>query len=164
MKRKASTLEQLLTDFFDMMSRDINTCIPGVVERKNSDNTVEVKPAIKKVYSDGRVVELPLLLDVPVLYPFSSKFSLSWPLEKGDPVIVIFSQRSIERWKSRGGVQLPGDRRHHDLSDGFCLPCGAYKGQQTVDTSDFVMEYGDAIITMKESGQVDINGNFTVDK
>lgn len=159
MKRKASTLEQLLQDFHDMLSRELNTCIPGIVEKKNSDNTVDVQPAIKRVYSDGKVVDLPLLVEVPVLYPFSSKLSMSWPLVKDDPVIVFFSQRSIENWRKSGGLVKPGDRRHHHLSDAFCMPAGAHVGAQTVDSAKFVLEYEGGKIEIDGSGNVNVNGS-----
>jgi len=163
-KERPDSLEELLEQWFDTLSKNINTVMPGVVEKKNSDNTVDVRPAIKRKYQDGLELELSLLLNVPVLYPYSSKMSLSWPLEKGDPVVCIFSQRDLENWKEAGGVVSPGTTRHHDISDGFCFPAGAYPGQQNVDDNKLILKYNNAEVTIDQNDQVSINGHLTIDK
>lgn len=136
--------------------------MPGVVEKKNVDNTVNVRPAIKKIYADGKKLEYSLLMNVPVMYPQGAAFRMTWPLAKNDPVWLVFSQASIEKWKKSGGVVLPGDQRHHFESDCVCYPGGAHVGGLEMD-NEFLMKYRDSEIKINAQSQVSINGNLTVD-
>jgi hypothetical protein len=67
-------------------------------------------------------VTIPLLLDVPVLFPGAGGYALTYPVKAGDEGLVILASRCIDSWWTRGGVQAQAELRMHDLSDGFFLP------------------------------------------
>ena len=103
------------------------TSLPGVVTRFDADAlTCEVQPCIqgKVVKEDGTVdvVNLPLLLDCPVVFPHAGGCSLTFPVKAGDEVLVVFASRAIDFWWAYGGIQPPAEVRMHDLSDGFVIP------------------------------------------
>ena len=102
--------------------------IPGIVQSYNlSTNTAEIQPAIRErvVREDGTIeyVNLPLLINVPVVFPQARGVGITFPIKKNDEVLVIFSDLSIDNFWEKGSVQNPVEVRRHDLSDGIAIPC-----------------------------------------
>lgn len=99
--------------------------LPCIVQSFNADAvTIEAQPAIKwRVNEDGidKTVPLPLLVDVPVIFPRGGGATLTFPIKAGDECLVIFADRCIDYWWQSGGVQEAVDPRKHNLSDGFAL-------------------------------------------
>lgn len=103
------------------------TALPGIVQSVDlAAMTCEVQPAIQGSIEDenGDVtfVNLPLLVDVPIVFPSAGGFTITLPLEKNDEVLVVFSCRCIDAWWQSGGVNRAVELRMHDLSDGFAIP------------------------------------------
>lgn len=105
---------------------DTHTCLPGIIKSFDAaTQTATVQAAIKRQFildddSDGWV-ELPLCVDVPVHFPAGGGFVLTFPVADGDECLVVFSERAIDFWWDRGGVQEPSEYRLHDLSDAFAI-------------------------------------------
>ena len=59
---------------------------------------------------------------VPVCFPGSGGWKVTFPISKGDTGLLIFCSRSIDRWLSEGGSVDPQDDRTHDLSDAVFVP------------------------------------------
>ena len=102
------------------------SALPCIVESYNADAvTITVQPAIqipiRTLEGDIELVDLPLLLDVPVMFLCAGGFTITHPIKKGDECFVVFSDRNIDNWWQQGGVQPPFDTRKHDLSDGFAF-------------------------------------------
>lgn len=100
--------------------------IPGIIQSFDPDAvTAVVQPAIKGAEKDESGAEvsvnLPLLVDVPVVFPRGGGCTLTFPVSEGDECLVIFADRCIDFWWQSGGVQEPVDGRMHDLSDAFCI-------------------------------------------
>ena len=102
------------------------TAMPGIVESFDpAAETVSVQPAIRGriLQPDGteKLVALPLLVDVPVVFPGGGGFTLTFPVKPGDECLVVFGSRCIDAWWQLGGLGDPLETRQHDLSDGFAL-------------------------------------------
>ncbi len=102
------------------------TTLPGIVTAVDLVKmTCSVQPAIQGTVTDESgartAVNLPLLADVPILFPRAGNFILTMPLAANDEVLVVFSSRCIDAWWQSGGVQRPMEARMHDLSDGFAI-------------------------------------------
>ncbi|EOH6248394.1 Gp138 family membrane-puncturing spike protein [Klebsiella pneumoniae] len=100
--------------------------MPGIIQSFDPDAvTAVVQPAIKGAEKDESGAEvsvnLPLLVDVPVVFPRGGGCTLTFPVKAGDECLVIFADRCIDFWWQSGGVQEPVDERMHDLSDAFCI-------------------------------------------
>jgi len=67
-------------------------------------------------------VNLPPLVDCPVVFPSGGGATLSFPLRAGDEVLVVFGSRCIDAWWQSGGIQQQAEMRMHELSDGFVIP------------------------------------------
>jgi hypothetical protein len=103
------------------------SALPGIVVSFNAEaQTCEVQPAIKAVIRDPlgaeNWVDLPVLPDVPVVFPRGGGYALTFPIQPGDECLVVFSSRCIDAWWQSGGTQQQIEQRLHDLSDGFCIP------------------------------------------
>ncbi|EIT5381619.1 hypothetical protein L2J44_003818 [Salmonella enterica] len=104
----------------------LRVSMPGIVQSFDPDTvTAVVQPAIKGYEPDSNGVNqstvLPLLVDVPVVFPRGGGCTLTFPVKAGDECLVIFADRCIDFWWQNGGVQEPVDDRVHDLSDAFCI-------------------------------------------
>ncbi|MFM3378852.1 Gp138 family membrane-puncturing spike protein [Klebsiella pneumoniae subsp. ozaenae] len=104
----------------------LRVAMPGIIQSFDPDAvTAVVQPAIKgaeKDESGAQVsVNLPLLVDVPVVFPRGGGCTLTFPIKEGDECLVIFADRCIDFWWQSGGIQEPVDERMHDLSDAFCI-------------------------------------------
>ncbi|HGS5999993.1 TPA: Gp138 family membrane-puncturing spike protein [Klebsiella quasipneumoniae subsp. similipneumoniae] len=104
----------------------MHVSIPGIIQSFDPDAvTAVVQPAIKGAEKDESGAEvsvnLPLLVDVPVVFPRGGGCTLTFPVKAGDECLVIFADRCIDFWWQSGGVQEPVDERMHDLSDAFCI-------------------------------------------
>jgi Phage protein Gp138 N-terminal domain/GpV Apex motif len=104
------------------------TALPGIVQSFNpTQMTVVVRPTVQGLVLLPKAtkktwVNLPLLLDCPVVFPCAGGFALTLPIQAGDEVLVIFASRCIDAWWQQGGVQVQAELRMHDLSDGFAIP------------------------------------------
>ncbi|HHD2887225.1 TPA: Gp138 family membrane-puncturing spike protein [Klebsiella pneumoniae] len=160
--------------------------MPGIIQSFDPDAvTAVVQPAIKGAEKDESGAEvsvnLPLLVDVPVLFPRGGGCTLTFPVEAGDECLVIFADRCIDFWWQSGGVQEPVDGRMHDLSDAFCIvgPQSQAKkiggisttGAQlrTDDGSAFIEVAAGGDITATTAGsatinapEIVLNGNVTI--
>jgi hypothetical protein len=110
----------------DEVKNDIRVACPGIVQSFDPiEQTVTVQPAIreriKDQYGNFSYVNLPLIVDVPILFPRAGNFILTMPPQQGDEVLVIFGDMCEDAWWSNGGVQNPIEQRRHDLSDAFAL-------------------------------------------
>ena len=104
------------------MAKGLNCMMPGIIDSYDPEKqTAVVQPAIMRKFVGSDPEKLPLLLDVPVVFPAGGNHVLTFPITKGDECVVWFADRAIDRWWSSGGVQLPSEIRFHDLSDGFAF-------------------------------------------
>ena len=134
------------------------TALPGIVNGFDPvAMTVSVQPSVKGQVQDeaGKTsaVNLPLLVDVPVVFPAGGGFTLTHPVKSGDECLVVFASRCIDGWWQGGGVGGAPDERMHDLSDGIAMVCPrsqARKLSPPVDTENVQLrtDDGQAHVTM----------------
>jgi len=158
---KKTTQADLIKEIVDDSLYETNTAIPAIVDSFSaSDKTVDVTPALQKTFEDGSKLYLPQIKGVPVIYPQAANFAIVFPIAVGDSVLLIFSQRSIERWKERGGKLDPLDVRKHDLSDAVAIP-GLYKiaGGEAVEAGKVKIKYHDALIEIEETNRIKVSND-----
>ncbi|GKK06786.1 Gp138 family membrane-puncturing spike protein [Klebsiella quasipneumoniae] len=119
--------------------------IPGIIQSFDPDAvTAVVQPAIKGAEQDESGAEvsvnLPLLVDVPVVFPRGGGCTLTFPVKEGDECLVIFADRCIDFWWQSGGIQEPVDGRMHDLSDAFCIVGPQSQAKKISDISTSAVE------------------------
>lgn len=119
--------EEALRIALDGRQTQIWTSMPGLITAVDfSKMTCSVQPAIQGIVQDqngnDQNINLPLLVDVPIVFPSAGGFIITFPIKIGDEVLVSFSARCIDSWWQNGGIGIPLEIRMHDLSDGFAIP------------------------------------------
>jgi hypothetical protein len=121
------TFAMLLKQAIDNRLLDVHTALIGRIEKYDAHTQhADIQPMLKRVISanDGRMIQedLPLLVDIPVLFPRAGHFFISLPIQSGDYVQVIFNETSIDdfltesaptfvsnqRFTLQGAVAIPG--------------------------------------------------------
>lgn len=103
------------------------TSLPAIVQSfKAAQGTCTAQPTVKARVrgkaGDYAWVALPLLVDVPIVFPGAGGFLVTFPVKQGDECLIVFASRCIDGWWQQGGIQTQAELRMHDLSDGFAIP------------------------------------------
>lgn len=164
-------LDQLFQAAAEAVSFDTRVAMPGIVQEWDADQqTVSVQVAIReKISMSGteKEVEIPILVDVPVVMPRAGGYSLVFAPAKGDECLVVFADACIDAWWQSGGVQSQADARRHDLSDGFAiLGCWSQQRKPQIPSSGVRLQNDDGTAgisingtTVNIFGSVKINGS-----
>lgn len=153
-------LANVLKNASNQMMAQMHTCLPGVVVSYDyTKQKASVKPSIKRKYKDGRVDSLPVIVSVPVVWPRSSNASMTFPVNKGDGVLLVFSERALELWLTQGGETEPGDTRKYDLTDAIAIP-GLYPFSTpslAENNTDVLIKYNSTTVRITASGDVNVD-------
>jgi len=120
------TLEARLNAFFDFKMSGMFVCMVAEVLNtgKLEQCRIDVKPIVNHEYKDSTVVEYPTILSVPVQFPSSSTSALTFPINQGDNVLLVFSQKGLDVFKSGAtSAHDPIDMRSFDKRDAIAIPC-----------------------------------------
>lgn len=139
---RSPTLAELIRLAIASAQARIHVSLPGAVEAYDAARQVaDVKPLLRRnlVASDGTELDaesLPILMDVPVVFPRGGGGFQSWPLAKGDLVHLVFVERSMDQWLAGDGAEsTPPDFRMHSLSDAVAYP-GLYPAKRALSSAD----------------------------
>lgn len=162
--------------------KDVHTALPGIIDSFDAKTQLaSVRPAVKRVFrsSDGEgerldCVELPLVIRVPVVFPSGNGWHLTFPVKPGNECLLIFSERTIQEWRTQGGVREPSNKRFHSLTDGIAI-MGLHSEPQAIKnysqtaielrTNGNKISIDNGLTTLegnvKINGDVEINGDTT---
>lgn len=175
--------EHMSSQLYNTIFSMLRVSLPGIVQSFDPATctcTVQAAIAGQGVDEKGQSqsAPLPLLIDVPVIFPRGGGCTITFPVKAGDECLVVFSDRCIDFWWQNGGVQEPVDPRQHDLSDAFAFVGPQSQAQKisgisttsvqvrTDDGSSFIelMQGGNVNITtplLTVNGNVQVNGSVT---
>ncbi|WP_405423537.1 Gp138 family membrane-puncturing spike protein [Pantoea stewartii] len=175
--------EHMSSQLYNTIFSMLRVSLPGIVQSFDPATcTCTIQPAIagQGVDENGQIqsAPLPMLTDVPVIFPRGGGCTITFPVKAGDECLVVFSDRCIDFWWQNGGVQEPVDPRQHDLSDAFAIVGPQSQAQKisgisttsvqvrTDDGSSFIelMQGGNVNITtplLTVNGNVQVNGTVT---
>jgi hypothetical protein len=120
---RSPTQPELLRLAIEYHTRDLWTAMPGKVTKYDPVlQKADVKPLVQDLIAteDGEeIVEpLPIVTDVPIMFPRAGGFFMTMPVRVGDFCTLVFCSRSIDKYlEGSGGDVNPADFRTHDLSD-----------------------------------------------
>lgn len=145
----------------DRMS-EVYTSIPARVERVYHDKGLcDVQPVLQRTYTDGAVVNLPVVSNVPIAFYRAGKAYVSLPLKVGDYVNLTFSQRSLDVWLNKGGIVDPGDPRKFSLADAIAYP-GVYPITEPLtepSSENLIIRNDQSKIVLKPDGTIELVGS-----
>lgn len=165
-QRIPNNQQELYRQMFDAYGRQLRVAEPGIIEAFDATTqTVTVQLAIRERVQNPDTLEykwtaIPLLVDVPIMFPRAGGFVLTMPVQKGDECLVIFSDMCEDGWFQHGSVQNQAEIRRHDLSDGFCI-LGPWSQPNVIasystDSAQLRTEDGATYISLK-SGEIDLH-------
>lgn len=142
----------------EALRNELRVAMPGIVKGWDAGTqTVTVQLAIReKIINAGaeEEVQIPLLVDVPIVMPRAGGYSLVFAPKPGDECLVVFADSCIDGWYQSGGVQSQVDNRRHDLSDGFAiLGCWSQVNKPKIPSSGARLQNDDG------TAGISINGN-----
>ena len=122
-----TSLAQTFATLQTNLRRSMWTALPGRVQTFDpSKQSADIEPLVHDTWEgeDGtsQTGPLPVIPSVPVCFPGSGGWRVTFPVAKGDTGLLVFCARSIDRWLSEGGSVDPQDDRTHDLSDAVFVP------------------------------------------
>lgn len=123
-----TSLEQLVDGQIDFRLSSLYTAllceITQIRDTDRKELKIDVQPIVNKVYKDGEIQEYPQILSVPVKFPRSSRGGVTFPLVKGDTVLVVFAKNNIDVFK-QGATSShdPNDTRCFSIRDAIAIPC-----------------------------------------
>jgi hypothetical protein len=117
-------LSLLLRETIECYMTEVHTALPGVVKKYDpAARRADVQPSCKRKMPGGKYLDFPVIPDVPVLFPGSKKYTLHFPLDEGDEVLLVASERGTDSWKAKGGKGIEeSDPRRFDLQDCYAIP------------------------------------------
>lgn len=124
-------LSELLRMAIDDRLLGLHVAFPAKVTAYDATKqTVECVPQLNRSVpdGDGNFVSFPLpkLADVPLCFPRSSEFFITFPIEVGSFVFVICADRNIGKWREVGAQSDPGDLGTHTLDGAVAIPVGPF--------------------------------------
>lgn len=140
------TLDEVIREAIRASLLNVHTVMPGTVQSyDNLQNLASVQPSFKRKYvKDEEVQDLPIINNVPVAFPRAGDSAITFPLKKGDSVLLLFAERSMDKWLTDGGEVSPDDPRTHDLADAIAIP-GIYPKTDPIvgiDSDNLVVRKG----------------------
>jgi protein gp138 len=122
------TLPELLRAAVDAGLEEVWGAAPGTVlsydpATQSADVEVGVRRAVPSDRGAPVVERAPVVANVPVAFPGGGGFFVSFPLGVGDRVLLVFADRSIDRYRQTGTSADPGDRRALGPAGAIAVPC-----------------------------------------
>jgi len=146
---------EILQAFFDSRMENIHTVIPGEIVKYegHSQRKASVKPLVNLITRGGNSISLPVIDNVPVVFPGSGEFCLLFPLKRGDKCLILFAETGIGNYLSSSGKDTDADDiSRFSLTDAMCIP-GLWPFRQ--------VPVSPAIIEITSAGNIEIDNNNT---
>ncbi len=103
--------------------KDLYTCMPGIVESYDAETRrAVVKGTLRVVTTKKEEIEREAIHNVPVVFPSGGGFAMTFPLEQGDPVLLVYSQRGLTNWKKSLDVATPDMFGFLSEKDAIAIP------------------------------------------
>lgn len=100
---------------------EIHTCLPAKIKSFDPKTMrADVVLLAKKEINDNAVA-IPPIIECPVALMKAGPFVIRQPFEKGDPVLVVFGERAIDKLLITGNPEDPQLKRRHSLDDAIII-------------------------------------------
>lgn len=172
------TLNDAIKAALDYRLNNLHTCLPAeIISYDFTTQKALVQPLLNKVWASGSnstptngqsanmlSTPMPVLDNVPVVFPRSGGAGLTFPVNSGDTCLLVFCERSLDLWLTVGGQVNPDDNRKFDLSDAIAI-MGIFpfnESSTAENNNDVLLTYADSKIRIKQNGAILIETASTV--
>lgn len=150
---------------------NIHTALPGeIVSIDVTTCLATVKPKAQMQFTNGKVLDYPVISGVPVVIPQSpsSGAVIAFPVKAGDPCLLIFSEQTLDYWMGNG---TSASNVKYGLSGAIAIlglmktPSSDFK--EAVRDDKVIVRNGNASITLTNAtitirGDVKVEGNLLI--
>lgn len=158
-------LSQVIKSHIDNLETQLFTSLPAIIQSFDPETqTATVRPVGLEAYTDGISQPFPDNFKVPVIFPSAGGGSLTFPVKKGDEVLVTFSARNYDNWWDTSDPQvLASSQRFHDYNDAVIhLGLKSKSNSVKANTEDVELKFNDNVIRLKSDGTVQVESTSTV--
>lgn len=157
------TMAEVMRTVIERRLSEMHVCLPAkVVTYDKATQLASVEIQLQKLYEDGTLLSWPIISNVPVKHPRAqgTETFIHMPLQPGDDLVLVFSERSLDNWKTQGGMTDPNDRRKFSITDAFALIGGsAIPDAFTPETDDSIeIVNGDSKAIVHPDGKYELKG------
>ena len=158
MSKSTPTMARVIREAIDSALIDVHTAMVCCVQSYDpATQRADVVPQIRRPLESldtGEIEheDLPVLPNIPVAFPRAGNFFMSFPIKKGDFVLVVYNEYSIDQWLEKGRATAPGDIGHLTMTGGIALPLGPYPTSLALDTA----HADDAVIGEDDGTQIHV--------
>lgn len=142
----------------NILSKEIHTAMPAVVTAVSGTSpvTVSAKPLLRLVSIAGKQRAFPEIQGVLLLTYGTQDTAFLMPVQKNDLVLLVFCERSLEKWAmgTNPADTIPG--RHFEIADAFAIPFNLAlingsdpMADATYNNKDLVIKHKNSKMTMK---------------
>ena len=125
----------MLRESFSSYVRGLHVAIPAtVVEFDSKKQTAKVSIDILEQIGEQNT-NIATLEDVPFAFPRSGGFVITFPVNVGDKVQLLFQHRSIDKW-AIDGTKDQKDLRTHNINDSIASNLIAYPLNSAIEDFD----------------------------
>lgn len=123
---RTPTLAEVIRISLEAFAQGLMVSRPGrVVAIDAALQCVDVLPLLQErtVLEDGseQNERMPVVSRCPIVFPGGGGFRLSFPVAVGDQVLLLWTDRALDKWKQHGDEVDPIDLRRHHISDAIAL-------------------------------------------
>lgn len=156
-----SVFKSNLNNYMD----DVYTSLPArVVGIQNiQDGLIDVQPLINNLFEDGSKLEFPTIYSVPVMMPSTNTTSITMPINHGDTVWLMFSQRDMDVFKN--GADSPHDPssfRKFNMNDAVALIGLTPINRSKLSSENHNIEYDNNNLVITHNIGTDRESHFTI--
>jgi len=159
------TLAEALKIFFDSrLAEVLHTCLPGKIKEYDAKKRkATVIPLLKRKYLDGKILEFKPIDSVPVIFYGAGSALLRLPESqlKNQSCLLLFTERAIDSWLSKGEITEPGCTRKFDLSDAVAIVgLNSFNSKdKDVGGDDLTLQYNNSFVKIKKNGNIEMGIN-----
>lgn len=147
---------QAMLETVDGKISGIHTAAPGKIINYSS-GLASVQPSIRYKVEDGRVLDAPVIVNVPVYFPTGGAASITYPIKPGDDCCIVFAERSIDDWLKGGESEDP---RKFDLTDAMCFV--GMKPSRNHSNEAIEITHGSCMLRIPDGGPVSLNTDIVI--
>lgn len=132
-------IDRLIRTAIESRLLDVHTCTLGRVQTvygtppMTCDVVLPIRRAVLSEDDSTRYEALPVLPQVPIMWPAGGGTSYPLTLAEGDTVMVFFTEDSGAEYFTSGSEAEPADLARHGMSSAYCWPMS----RNTTQATDF---------------------------
>ncbi|MBW2673580.1 MAG: hypothetical protein JRD89_09240 [Deltaproteobacteria bacterium] len=150
---------------------NVHVALPGKIQSYDSERQIaDIEPQIRRVLSrddDTFATEtLPVFPNVPVIFPRSKDYFVSFPLAEGDFGLIVFNEYSIDSWRNKGRCTDPNIAVARHTCNGAVFIPGWFPNKDALtgnSSSAMMMGHNTGAKIEITENKITVNTHLTVD-